>query len=689
MILLIVTTVIILVANILYIKSTIIGLIFGILYLGLVGYSIGKAIVKSGLLVRIWVGVGMIVLILASAGSIIYYFYKLNAIVIAIILTLLALMPQILFKKIDPIDIETSSGSRKAPSKIVLTVMALYLLTMFSLLFLLFSTQTSSAIRSPFEVISPIFFIGYYLGTAMLLFVLVRANLGILTIFLTVVHVFISVSLALIVYKLGYGFDPLLHQAAEKIIFQQGYVEPKTIYYIGQYSIVTNLSHLFQISASLIDKLLLPMLFSIYLSPIVYFSIKQKFNIDTSVAAILSTAFLAVPFSIFINTTPQGLANLFLLILIFLTMNANSVKHYYAPIATLLCVAILLTHPLAGIPAIIFLITCYILKQIQDDKRFIVPLLLWVIVSSVLIPLSFSLIGQTILDISNDTDTSWATLTWVNKFDAIFDFVYFYGLNLKLILIILSVIGFIMAIINKAGRFAWQYCLTFIIILLNAFFLSHFTFLSVVNYEQNNYIERLVNISFYFLWPLIIYLLVVIFKKIFTINDRLLDIFTILLLASAISASLYLSYPRVDQYWDDRGFNTSYNDILAVRSIDAQAEGKDYIVLANQAVSAAAIRELGFKKYYTLKNGEKMFFYPIPTSSPLYKLYIDYVDNIESEDTIKTAMKIANVKEAYLVLNRYWWSFPVIVKKANHHAIKSWTIDNGEIHIFKYVLSES
>ncbi len=216
--------------------------------------------------------------------------------------------------------------------------------------------------------------------------------------------------------------------------------------------------------------------------------------------------------------------------------------------------------------------------------------------------------------------------------------------------------------------------------------MSYFKFLYLINYEQNNYIARLIDISFYFLLPIIIYLLIIFGKKIFTTNDNLLKIFAALLLSVFISASMYYSYPRRDAYSTNHNFNTSINDIFAVRSI-AKQTNNDYIVLANQAVSVAAVKEFGFKKYYPMQNGEKVFFYPIPTSSPLYKKYLDYVDNIHSADTIKEAMEMTNVSEAYLVINKYWWSAPVIIQKAALKAVKSWTIDNGEIYIFKYVLN--
>jgi len=114
----------------------------------------------------------------------------------------------------------------------------------------------------------------------------------------------------------------------------------------------------------------------------------------------------------------------------------------------------------------------------------------------------------------------------------------------------------------------------------------------------------------------------------------------IFFLALFITISTYLTYPRADAFAKSRADATSQADITAVRWIEADSAGKNYVVLSNQAVAAAALQEFGFKKYYTDQNTEcqmskvkcqMLFFYPIPTTSLLYQLYLDILSHLASE----------------------------------------------------------
>jgi hypothetical protein len=103
-------------------------------------------------------------------------------------------------------------------------------------------------------------------------------------------------------------------------------------------------------------------------------------------------------------------------------------------------------------------------------------------------------------------------------------------------------------------------------------------------------------------------------------------------------------------------------------------------VLADQQVSAAAIKEFGFAKYY--QNG--IFYYPVPTGGPLYPFYLDMVYESPSRQTIFAAMDLAGVRESYFVLNKYWWAFPKILAEAKLSADSWREIGDGKIFVFLY-----
>jgi hypothetical protein len=122
---------------------------------------------------------------------------------------------------------------------------------------------------------------------------------------------------------------------------------------------------------------------------------------------------------------------------------------------------------------------------------------------------------------------------------------------------------------------------------------------------------------------------------------------------------------------------------LAVKKID-QIANKDYVVLSNQLVSAAAIKKFGFKKYYKDSSNNLYFFYAIPTGSKLYQIYLDMVYDQPCKKTAKKAAKLVNVKEVYFVINNYWSQFEKIIQQAIYNCDKYYIINKGKIFIFKY-----
>ena len=143
--------------------------------------------------------------------------------------------------------------------------------------------------------------------------------------------------------------------------------------------------------------------------------------------------------------------------------------------------------------------------------------------------------------------------------------------------------------------------------------------------------------------------------------------------AFVLSVSLYFSYPRVDAYDMSRGYSVGAVDKQAVRSIQENAEEQPYVVLANQAVSAAAVKAFGFPTVY-----------PIPTSSTLYKLYLDMVYNKPSAETMVNAMNLAGVNLGYFVINKYWWASDKIIMQVKRQAKKWWEIEGGKVYIFRF-----
>lgn len=105
-----------------------------------------------------------------------------------------------------------------------------------------------------------------------------------------------------------------------------------------------------------------------------------------------------------------------------------------------------------------------------------------------------------------------------------------------------------------------------------------------------------------------------------------------------------------------------------------------YIVLANQAVSAAALKTYGFETYF---NGD-VFYYPIPTGGAMYELYLKMVNLGPTHQRAVEAMDLAGVDTAYFVVNDYWFLADKIIENAKREADDWVVIDNGATTVFEF-----
>jgi hypothetical protein len=215
-----------------------------------------------------------------------------------------------------------------------------------------------------------------------------------------------------------------------------------------------------------------------------------------------------------------------------------------------------------------------------------------------------------------------------------------------------------------------------------SFFVSHLliyclNFNYLINYEQNAFALRLLDITLLSLAPIMLLSFYWLWQRIIAQNKIKVIIFVIFFSLLA-TASFYLTYPRADNYFNSKGYSVGISDLEAVKAIDANAD-KDYVVLANQQVSAAAVQRFGYDRYYN-----DMYFYPVPTGGRLYQYYLKMVYDYPSKNWAQKAMQEAGVERLYFVLNKYWWAFDKIKAEAKAEADSFYTLDQGNIYIFEY-----
>lgn len=634
-------------------------------------------------------------------GAIIYRIYSLNniGIIISLILTLISyiiiLYLNYVYKKkslYSSVKCTEKSNIKKNKIKKPLWLLIAYLFFIISCLFILFNSQTNESIISPWQVVPNYFFIFFALTTACLILIIYLNTLKIKwEILLISLFYFLFFSVALIIYKIGYGFDPFIHNATIDLINKAGAVDPKPFYYLGEYSLIILLHKITWIPIIWLNKLLVPILASVSL-PIAFYEFTEKWFEYKKNRLLIIIALLIIPFSFLIVTTPQNLAYIFLIITILYGLKCSNILEL--SIIYLFALTSLASHPIAGIPALLFSLAITIYHSNWKKIKKYLYTIIFTLTATVL-PLAFYFLENTQKKAINyfpelpkiKEIISWPKLIIVGQENFILNFIYLYGFNIKIILSIISIIGIFIALKHRKQCKIFFICLAMSASLLISYFITkQIPFNFLIKYERDNYSDRIIITAIIFLIPFIITTFYGLIDKILKQKEKIIKIifavFAIILLAS----SLYISYPRFDRYYNSRGFSTSKDDIDAVSWIDNQTE-KKYIALANQQVSAAALLKFGFNRYLKNNNNE-IYFYPIPTSGQLYQYYLDMIYKKPAYSTMEKAMKFTGVKESYFILNKYWWASPKIIEEAKLEANSWQELSEGNIYIFKYILKE-
>jgi hypothetical protein len=480
----------------------------------------------------------------------------------------------------------------------------------------------------------------------------------------------LSVTLiAPLVYSVGFGFDGFLHQASEKILLQTGTLSPKPPYYIGQYVFVTWLARLIQGDVNGIDRFLVPVLAAVL--PFLFLPLAKKRE------AIAVSALLFLPFANFVATTPQALAYLVGLMALLAALAARE-DGWHPTVALVLAAWALCIHPLAGLP---LALGCAALLF----PRLAIPLGIAAVMS---VPAAFAFLNTSQASVSWNFSNLWDANTLAAFASALMPPQNRVALWADWASMVAFLLPITMAI--ASGLAIWRdrerrrewivlVCLAAGMVLAGLFLKAAGEFAFLIEYERGNYADRLFVLAILFLLPPAAagaaYLLHRLRSAPATAS------LTILLGLSAWhAAQAYNALPRFDAAVSNHGWSVSASDMDAVRWIDRDAGSRPYTVLADQSVSAAAVSQLGFKRY-----AGDVFFYPIPTGGKLYQTYLDAVGDQASTDTIREAGELGQSKLVYVVLNTYWWNAQAAGDRLAGMANAEQDFDNAD-RVFTFVL---
>lgn len=675
-------------------QNSVLGIIVGMLYLVWFGYLLGfRLFPEKRNLWKLWWGIFLLQSLIILIGAITYLVFNLKTPLPLILLTLIPIAITFLSNNHLRFNFRLEQPLFHSYSLIIFFVYIALASFAFSLLW---NGATFEPVRGPWDALPQSFVLLFLVTTFSWITVLIISRSLIYIMTSSIVHFFLSSAVTLFVFPLGFGFDSFLHRAAESTILKEGIILPKTLYYLGQYSLVIHQHYLTLLPLEFLDKIFLPLLFSIFLPILILLVLSTVLEEQLTKVALLPAFFLFLPLTQFIQTTPQGLANLYVIITVFSYLIYTRDKTRKNLILLLFLTATTISiHPLSGIPLVLWLVALYSFFTIRKKLRSsISQKIVWtsiIVVLSLTVPFLFyisSKLGSALISnvrLPHILEFSLTKLWYIESFEYLkqfnifFDSIYLYRYNFLSFFLIVSLIGWFIHKKERIIQGGDALILGFGIIWLNSTILKlFFSFENVIAYEQSDFPFRLFTVSLYFLIPFFLVTLYLLWKKVKA--HRYSHILFIVIVSGIITSSIYITYPRYDAYELVRTYNTSRYDIEAVNFIEKQETSKNYIVLANQAVSAAAVKELGFKKYY-----KGNFFYPIPTGEPLYQVYLDMVYQEPSRAVAKKARDLTGVRTVYFVLNDYWFNAEMIKKEAMLAADEFHVIANDNITIFKYV----
>jgi len=620
------------------------------------------------MLYSIALGIAVVAAVISSIGGVVYLAWNLSnpALVLILILSLAVsfLIIRYIFKKTPvrsavavtfvPDPDETAGQNEGGP------VWALALAPITALagvcLLILSRNQTDAAINTPWGQVPQLFWIGLALAAACSAAMMLRARAN-ASYLATFALWSIGLAVAAIVYRIGYGYDPFVHAAAERHILETGLIAPKTIYYSGQYALTVLISFITKLPVETIGIWLLPALASASIGAAAAGAAKTM----KRRAGIFCAALLAVlPLASFIDTTPFGLAALYCLLAAILGLGAKNDGRVKL-LVWLFAFAAFMTHPIAGVPALV-------LAAVVQFKR---PL--WKMLSgaagATILPALFAVSGNG-FSFSLDRIGS-ITMPFdlpLTRFHALTDPVYAIG-SAAAIIIVVGVTRNRTYLIAAASA-----AISGILIAISI----DFSYLP--DSEQGGYAGRLLVIALLIAAPAAAAEIAKLLGK--TAGKPWRAAAAIAAITFFFVGGVYLAYPRADAYVISKGWSTSATDMTAAIAINDDANGEPYIVLSAQPVSAAALSKFGFFKYYNTPEGQ-IFAYPVPTGGPLYQFFLKMIYIDPSSEYMNEAMALAGVKRGYFVVNSYWTDADHIIARAKQTS-ESWFGINDADFVFRY-----
>jgi len=535
--------------------------------------------------------------------------------------------------------------------------------------------RTSDALSSPWSLFGASIFILFgFISFALL--VIADERKDDLSIFLTVFHFFTAILISTIVFKIGFGFDPFIHRAAETELSLRGVIEPKQILYTGQYVMVTAIHKLTALPVKIVDTWMVPLVSSLLIPLAAYLGLHRGFDLAEREARTWAHVIFLLPPMPLTFTVPFNITfALFFSVVFFLLLDLNRVQW---GILYLVSFFAILTHPLLGVPMML------LIAMVHGWNR-----KLMVLTSIVAIPVMFAVnnIGAGLDTVSFLNPLARSSMFFNLFIDPyqhnlfpipqIWEALYLYKTWVMWMMLGVATLG-ARHMTNLRTRSA--YAASAFSLMLGVFLLSTmFVFKDIIWYEQAEFSLRLIQGISLLALPFVALHGATKTRSLSEIRRYIL--FGVV--AIAMTCSWYFSYPRLDPKSITPGVSVSATDVEAVYRIDEMAGGDEYIVLSGQMMSAVALQEFGFRDY-VVADGEEYLWYALPTGGVLYQEFLRYLNQGADREVIDLIENGVGVHKIYTVIHSYTPGSESLVENAKKTADKFEEVGGGSVVLFEY-----
>lgn len=559
----------------------------------------------------------------------------------------------------------------------------IYYISLAILVRYIYNVRTMELTTSVWELFSSRFYIILLISIISLLYITIKQEIKYKWIHLSV-FIALILNISNIIYPLGFGFDGFIHRATEQLLIQGGTISPKPLYYIGHYVLVALLNLTSGIPIELIDRTL-PTLILIIVLGIIAQATKIIFSEHKPFSSLAVLSILILPLNLLINPTPLALSLILTIGAVWYAVGVLFTKQSIYPLLIITLFS-LCVHPLSGIASLIITAFVFnhkiILPRYKTFSKYINILI--AAVSSIALPLAFWLMS--ILTSVNQISFTWTRFSlkelirfpYINQLNFPLDLVYGAMNIIPLIFLLLIVSSGIKAIRNK--EYKWLFFIaTSLALIINAFILLSFIRLgNIIDYEQKDFALRLISISFFAGWPAMIYAL-----RDITARNNYQKVFLTFTFTVLVASNIYISFPRRDEYQNEKFINLTKYDVTAVNEVQSRNQNTSYAVLTNQVVSSAAVKQFGLDHTITASDNQNIYFYSIPTGGSLYQYYLRLVNGEDVSAVIEEAKNFTQTKKIVVIMTPTWKNFDQLDVRFKSVATATYDIE-GKMFVYEF-----